>query len=436
MASPDFAKILQSSYGTPFPGLLEHFFPQHDYDAILEGVNAIPEAEVEARMKFLSGKVPGLPLLADCLAKEAKLKRKRELNATLLNNLGPDEPGINAQVPWQSSLAYNGVFDNLLAKSPVLTKKDIEEAKNIPAPSGGRAYLFELLKIRSSTGEVTEWHWLAIVVTNEGETYFLEGVWNLYTVETANKNRDVLAELYGDITKNFEMMPAPETTFQQLHGGTAIGPEDLTLGGEYSAEKTYAMNSQKAFGWDPVKNGRPFWSVKHVLEYNDLSPERLQHFIAVTSLVKKSNDKGSPLSTGTHYILNSCVTIIIAALFYDDTELQNKPLHELMVGLAKKADHIHVSDDITTTVDHFRTEQSRFSTTTPSAFAEHVGNTMEMKTLRQSHDGQPPSISCYFANHQVAQTPAIAALFGIAMQLTTQALENMVVALPRRITSV
>ncbi|MDQ0320244.1 hypothetical protein QO002_002382 [Pararhizobium capsulatum DSM 1112] len=397
--------------------------------ALTRELEAIPEDDIEDRMELLASKVPGLPLLADCLAKDQQLKEKQELTAKILGRLGPDEPGTSASIPWQSSLAYKDIFDNLLAKSPVLTRADIEEAKNIPLPTGGRGYFIEELKTRRRDGSLTEWHWPLIIITDDGKRYFLEGVWNLYSIETANKDEQLLADLYGDVTKNFKRMPAPDTTFQRFHGGTAIGPEDMTLGGEYEPESTYAVNSEKAFGWDAEKEGRPFWHVRNVLEFQNLSPERLHHLIAVASLVKKSNDKGSPLSTGTHYILNSCVTLLIAALFYDDPELQNRPLHDLMITLSEKADVIHFSNDPTTTVEDFLNGRNGFCQSDAVTFRRQVIKSMKMPTLRESYDKKPPVISCYFTNHLQPKKP-VAKLLSAAEELSLQALRKMAADLP------
>lgn len=423
----DFADVLTGKDGKPFPDLLKYYQPKLRPKAILAKVKAIPEADIEERMKFLADRVPGLPLIADCHASKEKLEEKQALIAELLKSLGPDEPGTNAKVPWQSSVAYDGIYDNIFGKSPVLTKAHIAEAKSIPLPTGGKAYFFELLKTTRSDGSVTEWHWLVIVITDEGKRYFLEGVWNLYSIKTADKN--LLPDLYGDITKRFKTMLEPDTTFQKLHGGTAIGPEDMTLGGEYDPEKTYAVNSEKVFGWDAEKEGRPFWCNRNVLAFNELTPEQVHRFITVVSLIKKSNELGSPLSLGTHYILNSCVTLLIAALFYDDAELQNKPLHELMINLSEKADAIYFSNDPTTTVEDFLNNRNGFCQSDALTFRRQVIKTMKSDTLRQSHDDQPPSISCYFTNH-LPQDPATAELLDFTEDLTLQALREMVAALP------
>lgn len=416
------------SDGKPFNNLIEHFFGDLDFDAILKGLESIPKDRVQLRLEYLADKIPGLPLIADCLASEQQLAVKKRLNAQLLDHLKADQPGIEANIAWQSSCAYNDIFDNLLAKSPVLTPSDIEEAKSIPLPSGGRVFLFEMLKTTQKDASVTEWHWFPVAITKEGEWKFLDGVWNLWDIPTADK--EVLADYYGQATSKFQRMPDPATAFERFHG-TSIGPQDMTLGGRYEHDKTYVIRSEKVFGWDRTAKGRPFWRVRNVLERRNVSPHKLRHFMAVAFLVERSNAKGSPLSFDTHYILNSCLTTLIASLFFDDPFLQNKPLHDLMLRLGDTADLIHLSMSRQATVEEFfekylRDAPSTFAKSTKAEYERQIIGTMKMKTLRESHDGQPPFISCYSGNHAVPQNAALAKLLTIAEELSIDALKVMV----------
>lgn len=420
--------LLVDADDKPFPNLIEHFFPNLDFADVLRTLETIPETDIQGRMQYLADTVPGLPLVADCLASPEELAEKKKLNGELLGRLGDHEPGLNAGIAWQSSAAYDTrSLDSFLAKSPVLTPAMIKAAKHIPLPENGDGFLFELIKTTQATAEVTEWHWCPVALI-DGKFYFIEGVWNLFDIPTADK--DVLLKYYGDAIRKWQRMPRPAKLFERFHGDQ-IGPEDMTLGGEYAHDETYAIRSEKVFNWDRQKRGRPFWRVRNVLSFKGLPVETLRHFIAASSLVPTSNLHGSPLSVGVHWALTSCLTLAIDTLFPDDPSLQNRPLQELMLRVGEKADTIYMSHSRNATVEEFLDQylagrQSTFAKSDKAAYREQILATMSMKTLRQGHDGQPPFITTYCANHQRPQNQALAKLLEIAGELSLQALRNMV----------
>jgi hypothetical protein len=275
----------------------------------------------------------------------------------------------------------------------------------------------------TSEGAVTDFHYSTVVLTEDGEEFKLETIWNLnYIPGLVQAEVD---KFFGGKSEKYDKVPDPTTPFGIFHANSpTTGPQDVICAGVYENEHSlYAAASERIMGWNrEAKGGRRPWFTKFAMTF-PIGPEAVRNVKGHAYLRQVSKERGAEYSNDTHDQDSNCANNQVRALFPDNTELHCLPLHELVFKLPSKAREIYVTDDRNARTDDFIKKKSNFVRCIVDDYLEDLCNTLMQPTLRQEFDGNPPCGTTYFVNHLRPENPHFVELLRRARKIHLEALQ-------------
>jgi len=362
------------------PGDYEH--RDRDVKALTAEYNAIDPTDTLAQARFFISNLPSAPLLGAINAPPDLLQKIRDLNSAKLRN-NPHVAGQNLGVRYQSVRNFETLAEALVATSPVLTYRDLEEAEANASTKAATAHVYFQVK-RTSGGKCTELH-----VTLQVGDQFLEAVWNSKVVPSADQ--EVLRSIFTKKHGNHPTIAEPLTDIEKLCAAhSELGVQDLILGGEFAKGELFCDVVPKYRHFK--RKGEEMWPTNGVIELKRSGAE-LRAFYVIIYLLIIAHENKSVTSTGIHNNLHSCLNLILEALGLKN--LTRLPFHEALSALAEQATKLYWTDEKTETPHTFLEDASAFEKVNHTQFMDKIYELLSHDTMRASFENQPPFLTTY-----------------------------------------
>ncbi|MGO6747596.1 hypothetical protein ACCS93_34945 [Rhizobium ruizarguesonis] len=415
-------RLMLDEDGNPLLNLLQYYHRGKDFKAILNGVKALPKDNLDEQQLFLGREMSGLPRMAACRYPPKIRAEIRAMNKTIEESRPKGEPGIHSDIGGQNYWNYPDVFSSPLAHSPVLTKQDLDEMLAMDVPKKGYSIVINHFRRKTPT-EIIDFHFSTVGVPLTGTPHTLETIWNLS--EEVKMDPDAVATFFGE-SPTFSKVPDPTTPFGICHRNRpTIGPQDVICAWPYvSADSLFANAAARMMRWT---RDHPPWDNRYIFVY-PAGEEAFRNLMGHAHLRRVSKGRGAEYSNDIHDETDNCANNQVRSLFPDDTELQNLPLHELMVKLAHKAEKIYFAEDLNATPDDFFADNGKYVVVSVKAYLADLEKIMMQPTLRIPAEGNPACGTTYFVNGLDSGDEYLEELIRFSGKLELKALREMAAA--------